>query len=659
MRRSCIVVFLLIGLGSLFAQGLNCIAQAGLLDDVGNAVSSAASRVKKDVKEAGQEIGLVDKDKKLPGGVTSRLKKLNKELDKADKALAKGAGSPQDRAQRAQSYFQKANSLRQEIDKRYKGKFSADNPQVKAADKRLAQVDEKIQVALAEGSKTVASEADSPAAATTATTSPAATTAAAAKPAAADASAKLPGGAKNRLGKTDRELAKLERVLNKNAAVDWRAKQAGLHLNQAQTYLDEIAKNYPQAMGHPDIKAAQERIDQAKGKIAELDKQVAGAEAQKQQAAAGAKDAKALSQEWVDKLKPFITSNSGKELVTYSTNDQMLWQKWEPIYAELAPLWEQYQKIDFGGKKSMELNMIDQQLGRAVERYKENRAKYEKTQAAAAAILGQIVFSKAPLDPAKPSGTTRNFEAGDHIYGLVQATKPWSEIYRNKNKAMIRIDVNIDGKKIHAQFVELRKPEYLARKYLVFEIAPKEMTAYSDPDIVYGKTTATLRQGPMEMLDRLSKLSSGKHKLDFKVANYGKTYAQGGFEIEGSDFKAYQAMAKEAAGAAAKSVTLPKAKMTNKSMEAKMRELAVNAGWPEVYRLNIIDKDWWIDRVSGGDSPVKSRHLATAIMAKDKDGYFYKVCTFHQPKLITGAWGSLELSHAGARVPVPKENIDK
>jgi hypothetical protein len=628
-------------------------AQAGLLDDVGSAIGSAARRVKKDLKEAGQEAGLVDKDT-LPGGVTSRLKKIDQELDKADKALTKGAGTPQDRAKRAEGHVNKAKNYRQEIDKRYKGKFSADNPKIKAADQRLAQTEAKVQAALASGGAAAASAAPSG----TGQTAAAAPAAAAAAPAAAPA-AKLPGGAKNRLKKVDQELAKLERVLNKKAADDWKAKQAGLHIKQAQTYLDEIAKSYPSAMSHPEVKAAQDKLAQARDKAAALDSKLATAQDQKQKAAAQTKDAKALSQEWAAKLKPFITSSSGKELVTYSTNDAKLWQKWEPIYAELAPLWDQYQKTDFGGKKSMELKMIDQQLGRYVENYKANHAKYEKTKAAAAAILGQFVFAKAPLDPAKPSGLTGSFKAGDHIYGLVLATKPWSEIYRNKNKALIRIDVNIDGKKIHAQFVELRKPEYLARKYLVFEIAPKEMTAYSDPDIVYGKTTATIRQGPMDMLDRLSKLSPGKHTLDFKVANYGKTYAKGELQIEGSDFKVYQAMAKQAAGAAAKSVTLPKARMTNKAMEAKMRALAKNAGWPEIYRLNIIDKDWWIDRMSGGNSAVKSRHLAAAIMAKDGQGYFYKVCTFHQPMLITGAWGALELSHSGARVPVPEENKDK
>ncbi|KMY68854.1 hypothetical protein AAU61_04535 [Desulfocarbo indianensis] len=615
-------------------------AQAGLLDDVGSAMGGAASRVKKDLKEAGQEIGLVDKDA-LPGGVASRLKKINQELDKAEKALAQGAGGPQDRAKRAEQNVKRANTYRLEIDKSYKGKYSPDNPQIKAADRRLAKVEEKVQAA---------SSGEASAAAPAASAAGGQTT---------QASAKLPGGAKNRLGKVDKELAQVERVLGKSASADWRAKQADMHLKSAQDYLDEIAKSYPEAMGHPEVQAAQASLARARDKVAALQGKVAAADSHKQKAAASAKDAEALSQEWIDKLKPFVSPNSGKELATYASDDENLWRGWEAIHAELAPLWDEYQKTDFSGGKSPELQAVEKHLKRYLDNYDSNHASYANKKAEDAAKLGRFVFSKEPPDPANPSGLTQSFKAGDHIYALALATKPWSEIYRSQNNAPVRIDVLIDGKKIHAQFVELKKPAYLARKYLVFEIAPEKITAYSDPDIVYGKSTATLRQGPMEMLDHLSKLAPGKHSLDFKVAYYGDTYVQGGFTIEGDDFKVYQAMAQKAAGAAAKSVTLPPARMTNKALEAKMRELTANAGWPEVYRLNIIDKDWWLDRMSGGNSPVKSRHMAAAVMAKDGDGYFYKVCTFHQPKLITGAWGELELTRTGDRVPVAEENKDK
>jgi hypothetical protein len=90
-----------------------------------------------------------------------------------------------------------------------------------------------------------------------------------------------------------------------------------------------------------------------------------------------------------------------------------------------------------------------------------------------------------------------------------------------------------------------------------------------------------------------------------------------------------------------------------------MEDLLENAGWEDIHRVNIVDQDWWIDRVSGGDSAVKSRHIAAAALARDGEGYYYKVCTFHQDRLLGGGFGELYLSHQGDRVPIPEANIDK
>jgi len=100
--------------------------------------------------------------------------------------------------------------------------------------------------------------------------------------------------------------------------------------------------------------------------------------------------------------------------------------------------------------------------------------------------------------------------------------------------------------------------------------------------------------------------------------------------------------------------------MANKKMAAEMKALLENAGWSNIHRINIVDKDWWLDRVAGGNSMVKSRHMAAAALAKGDDGnYFYRVCTFHQDRLLSGGFGKLYLSHQGDKVPVPKKNIDK
>ena len=38
---------------------------------------------------------------------------------------------------------------------------------------------------------------------------------------------------------------------------------------------------------------------------------------------------------------------------------------------------------------------------------------------------------------------------------------------------------------------------------------------------------------------------------------------------------------------------------------------------------------------------------------------YYRVCTFHQQRLLGGGFGSLELTHQGNPVPIPEENVNK
>jgi hypothetical protein len=185
------------------------------------------------------------------------------------------------------------------------------------------------------------------------------------------------------------------------------------------------------------------------------------------------------------------------------------------------------------------------------------------------------------------------------------------------------------------------------------------MTAYENPERVYGLSTATMRQGPNELTHHLSQLRPGEHTMSFDITYFGTTWAAGSFTIGGDDFDSYAGLHEEIAEAVAGAVTLPPAQKTDKAMAAEMEALLENAGWDDIHRINIVDKDWWIDRVAGGDSAVKSRHIAAAALARDGDGYYYKICTFHQDRLLTGGFGELYLSHQGDRVPVPEANIDK
>jgi hypothetical protein len=91
-----------------------------------------------------------------------------------------------------------------------------------------------------------------------------------------------------------------------------------------------------------------------------------------------------------------------------------------------------------------------------------------------------------------------------------------------------------------------------------------------------------------------------------------------------------------------------------------MMKLLLNGGWKSVRRLVIVDKDWWIDRHSGGNSAVVGRHIAAGVAAKAEDGsYFWSNVTFQQLKQIDGSFGPLEISATGIKRAIKEENIDK
>lgn len=284
----------------------------------------------------------------------------------------------------------------------------------------------------------------------------------------------------------------------------------------------------------------------------------------------------------------------------------------------------------------------------------------------AAAVSAKILFSTAPIDPAKPENLTTTFKTGDHIYGLVQVDKTWRELLgkgdKKASKIEVPFDMAVDGEQVDFQYIHIKKPEAMDTKFLVFDIAPEpdKMTAYRNPDFFYAEGKGNRKIGPDQYTYNLGELSGGKHTIRFQIRSYGDVFSAGEFTIEGDNYKFYAELREKLLGEAFKVAGMPKAQKTDKKMEATMRELLENAGWKDIRKLVIIDKDWWLDRESGGDSPIVSRHMACAAAAKADDGsFYYCICTFHEQKLITGAWGPLELTHTGDKKPILEENIDK
>lgn len=278
---------------------------------------------------------------------------------------------------------------------------------------------------------------------------------------------------------------------------------------------------------------------------------------------------------------------------------------------------------------------------------------------------GAIVFSKAPIDPKDPKNLTTEFKAGDRIYGLVLLPESWRATYKarddaTKVDAMIFMDA--DGEQTKAyQYLTLKKPELIDAKYLVLDVAPDvdKMVAYKDDaSVSYGKGAKNRRIGPDAFTYELSQLKPGKHTIRVRFTYFGKDKARGDFTIAGDDYSDYATLREGILKVIAGGATVPPPGLTSATLEKQMYKLCLDAGMDGIVGLNIKDKDWWLDRKSGGDSPVVSRHIAAAVVTKAGDKYAYRICTFYQDRTITG-WAPLELRHKADPIAVPAANVGK
>ncbi|MCE5326442.1 MAG: hypothetical protein LLG01_08505 [Planctomycetaceae bacterium] len=293
-------------------------------------------------------------------------------------------------------------------------------------------------------------------------------------------------------------------------------------------------------------------------------------------------------------------------------------------------------------------------------------ARRERMRKSQAAPAGKIVFSAAPIDPAKPENLVTEFKSGDSIYALVQTDKTWRDLL-GKGDAEVKeiqvpLDMLVDDKTVDFQYITIKNAPAIDSKLLIVDIAPDpaKMTAYKDEGFAWGEGKGGRKIGPDTYTYNLGQLAAGKHTVKFQVRSFGKVFSAGEFTISGDDYKPYTALREKVLQEMLNVGGMPKSQKTDIQLEATMMKLLQNAGWKNIRRLVIVDKDWWNDLASGGNSAVIGRHIGAAVAAKAEDGtYFWSNVTFQQNKLIDGSFGALELSKTGIKRPIKEENIDK
>lgn len=326
---------------------------------------------------------------------------------------------------------------------------------------------------------------------------------------------------------------------------------------------------------------------------------------------------------------------------------------------------------------SAQLNDVLRAAGKVIKKDKKEEAKKPGSNAEKASGKSgakdvsseggsTVVFSKSPIDPAKPKDLATRFKACDHIYGLIRVEKTWRDLLGKGKEGLkqieVPIDMVVDGEKADFQYITIKNEKAIDGKVLVLDIAPDpaKMTAYKDEGFSYGEGKGNRKIGPDQYTYNLSRLKPGKHTVKFQVRSYGDILSAGEFTIEGDDYKPYAELREKILKEMLNVGGMPKSQKTDAQLEAQMMKLLQNAGWKNIRKLVIVDKDWWIDRVEGGDSPVKSRRIGAAAAAKAEDGSFYWCnLSFEQQRLVDGSFGPLELQQTGVKRPIKEENIDK
>lgn len=274
---------------------------------------------------------------------------------------------------------------------------------------------------------------------------------------------------------------------------------------------------------------------------------------------------------------------------------------------------------------------------------------------------GVTQFSKSPIDPGSSPAWVTSFQAGDRIYALLDGGKPWAQ--HTKDNYLL-VNLFIDGTK-YPSSIGLKRDDLMQASTFALDIAPDpaKMTNYRDKDVIWqdkyhAPTKKNYRWGPEFFTRLLADLSPGKHTIRIEVQQYARMFTSGQFQIEGSNFSVYSALNEKISGSAGQMETMPPAGMKSADLEKQMNALMKNRNY-KVERLYLTDKDWWIERVDGGDSAVKSRYIAAAVAFQEDSKYFYAIVKFQQPLLLSGAWGALTVMDIGQKKSIPKENIQK
>lgn len=269
-----------------------------------------------------------------------------------------------------------------------------------------------------------------------------------------------------------------------------------------------------------------------------------------------------------------------------------------------------------------------------------------------------IVFSKTPITSPSAGNTATAFQVGDYIYAFITLRDSFvnltkGHVSKNASKiSNIEIKTWVDDGYKDSWYLMPTKPVFNETQ-VALDIVPEidKMTAFKDPNYLlqaYGKPA-----GPINFAKVLGELSPGKHRVKIQVYFY-EVWAEGEFDITGSDYGFYAQQAEALADAATVANAMEPPKMRNKSLENQMKKIARSRGY-NVMKVVIIDPDWWVERhqISGR---ILWRHIATQVAYKKGGECYFRKIRFRQ-MYSGGRYGGLQFMSEFDETKLPCDKV--
>ncbi len=269
-----------------------------------------------------------------------------------------------------------------------------------------------------------------------------------------------------------------------------------------------------------------------------------------------------------------------------------------------------------------------------------------------------MVFSKSPFTSSGAGDTATSFQVGDYIYSFITLRDTFANLTKgrvSKNASKItniEIKTWVDDQYKKSFYLMPTKPAFNDAQ-VALDIVPEldKMTAFKNPNYIleaYGKPA-----GPITFAEVLGELSPGKHRVKIEVYWY-EVWAEGEFDITGSDYGFYAQQAEALADAATVANAMEPPKMRNKSLENQMKKIAQSRGY-NVMKVVIIDPDWWVERhkISGR---ILWRHIATQVAYKKGGECFFRKIRYRQ-MYSGGGYGGLQFMSEFDETKLPCDKI--